>query len=118
LNNYDPNQHSQTYVVAQGSASSGNPSLFPENLTNYYTNVFNPNVNTQFLQNANPPNTNFPLNPQQNYGPGNVASVGIPVSRSNLRNTINYFHSLLASDNQQCFYITITCNYSRGCECY
>ncbi len=97
LNNYDPNQHSQTYVVAQGSASSGNPNLFPQNLSNYYTNVFNPNVNTQFLQNANPPNYN--PNPQ-NYGQMNYASVGILVSRSNLRNNTNYFSSLPASDDQ------------------
>ena len=80
-NAFDPNQHSQTYVVAQGSASSGNPNLFPQNLTNYYTNVFNPNVNTQFLQNANPPNNNYNLNPQQNLGPMNMPSIGIMVSR-------------------------------------
>ena len=78
LNNYDPNQHSQTYVVAQGSASSGNPSLFPANLTNYYTNVFNPNVNTQFLQNANPPVTNFNPNvPPPGATP--YTNIGIPV---------------------------------------
>jgi hypothetical protein len=71
-------------VVAQGSASSGNPSLFPTHLMNYYQNVFNPNVNTQFMQNANPPpNTN--LNPnlqqqQQMYGPMNYPYIGIPVS--------------------------------------
>ncbi|CAF0817027.1 unnamed protein product [Adineta steineri] len=87
-NNYSPNQQTQNYVVAQGSASSGNPNLFPQNLTNYYTNVFNPNVNTQFLQNANPPNTNINPNLQQQqqqqlYAQGNYAGIGI------LRPTIN-----------------------------
>ncbi|UJR14861.1 hypothetical protein I4U23_001846 [Adineta vaga] len=81
-NNYNPNQHTQSYVVAQGSASSGNPNLFPQNLTNYYTNVFNPNVNTQFLQNANPPTTNFNPNFQQQQqqfnGQVNYAGIGIP----------------------------------------
>ncbi|CAF1149126.1 unnamed protein product [Rotaria sordida] len=33
------------YVPKPCSASSNNPNLFPQNLTNYYTNVFNPNVN-------------------------------------------------------------------------
>ncbi|CAF4320664.1 unnamed protein product, partial [Rotaria sordida] len=42
MNNYNPNQPTQPYVVAQGSLSSNNPNLFPQNLTNYYTNVFNP----------------------------------------------------------------------------
>ena len=99
-NSYNPNQHTQTYVVAQGrcilisilivsfvflgSASSGNPSLFPQNLTNYYTNVFNPNVNTQFLQNANPPNTNWvptlQQQQQQFVGPMSSGGIGIPVS--------------------------------------
>jgi hypothetical protein len=59
-----------------GSASSGNPNLFPMNLTNYYTNVFNPNVNTQFLQNANPPNNN--VRPPM-YGPMNFPNIGIIV---------------------------------------
>ncbi|CAF1238973.1 unnamed protein product [Rotaria sordida] len=45
MNNYNSNRPTQPYVVAQGSASSNNPNLFPQNLTNYYTNVFNPNVN-------------------------------------------------------------------------
>jgi hypothetical protein len=81
LNNYDPNQQSQTYVVAQGSASSGNPNLFPQGLINYYTNIFNPNVNTQFLQNANPPNKNYNPNLQQQQGQMNYGSIGIPVSR-------------------------------------
>jgi hypothetical protein len=67
-----------------GSASSGNPNLFPRNLTNYYTNVFNPNVNTQFLQNANPPNTyfypNFQQQQQQFLGPMSTGGIGIPVS--------------------------------------
>ena len=101
-NNYNPSQPIQNYVVAQGrsisialksecvlfaapgSASSGNPNLFPPNLTNYYTNVFNPNVNTQFLQNANVPgndrNPNYQQ--QQNYGPMNMGGVGILVRAS------------------------------------
>jgi len=72
------------YFINLGSASSGNPSLFPQNLTNYYTNVFNPNVNTQFLQNANPPNTNYNPNFQQQQfsGPMNYPYIGIPVSSS------------------------------------
>jgi len=70
------------YFINLGSASSGNPNLFPQNLTNYYTNVFNPNVNTQFLQNANPPTTNYNPNfpQQQPYGPMNYPYIGILVS--------------------------------------
>ncbi|CAM2714920.1 unnamed protein product [Rotaria socialis] len=86
LNNYNPSQPTQNYVVAQGSASSSNPNLFPKNLTNYYANVFNPNVNTQFLQNINPPpnnnnnNNNNPNVPQQpGFGlQGGFAGIGIP----------------------------------------
>ncbi|CAF1590334.1 unnamed protein product, partial [Adineta ricciae] len=111
-NNYNPNQQSQTYVVAQGSASSGNPNLFPPNLTNYYTNVFNPNVNTQFLQNANPPTSNFNPNfqqpqqqQQQYFGPINYPGIGIPrptinnafvlQSRTMSRGVINVIDNIL-----------------------
>lgn len=68
-------------VRCTGSASSSNPNLFPQNLTNYYTNVFNPNVNTQFLQNANVPSKDNgnPYVSQQFFGPMNPSSIGIPV---------------------------------------
>ena len=81
MNNYNPHQNSQSYVVASGSASSGNPSLFPQNLTNYYTNVFNPNVNTQFLQNAYPPSSHLNPTYQQQQIANQILynNVGIPV---------------------------------------
>ncbi|CAF3935110.1 unnamed protein product, partial [Rotaria sordida] len=80
MNNYNSNRPTQPYVVAQGSASSNNPNLFPQNLTNYYTNVFNPNVNAQFLQNINPPLTHFHSNVQlpSGHAPIGTASIGIP----------------------------------------
>lgn len=67
-----------------GSAASGNPNLYPQNLTNYYNNVFNPNTNAQFLPNPNVPNMNFNPNlqqPPQNYGPmGPNRGIGVLVS--------------------------------------
>ncbi|CAF4797579.1 unnamed protein product [Rotaria sp. Silwood1] len=86
MNNYNPNQPTQTYVVAQGSLSSSNPNLFPQNLTNYYTNVFNPNVNTQFLQNINPPPANFNPNIQQQPGFMPVGSGGMGIQRPTINN--------------------------------
>lgn len=67
-----------------GSSSSSNPNLFPQNLTNYYSNVFNPNVNTQFLQNINPPSKDYNFNWQSRPGfglMGGFAGLGIPVSK-------------------------------------
>jgi hypothetical protein len=70
-----------------GSASSGNPNLFPQNLTNYYTNVFNPNVNTQFLQNANPPPTITNPNIQQQInGPMGYAGILVSILELLVRN--------------------------------
>ena len=72
-----------SFIILLGSASSGNTALFPQNVTNYYSNVFNPNVNTQFLQNINPPSSN--VNPslqqqQQQYQAMSYDVIGIPVS--------------------------------------
>lgn len=66
-----------------GSLSSGNPNMFPPNLTNYYSNTFNPNVNPQFRQNPNIPNMNYNPNLQQPpiYGPmGPSGGIGVLVS--------------------------------------
>jgi len=92
VNNYNPNQN---YVAAQGkktiiylkiyfivfvflgSLQSGNPNLFPQNLTNYYNNVFNPNIYPQYSSN---PSYN-PYLQQQNNGPiGPNGGIGILVS--------------------------------------
>lgn len=39
--------------VLVGSVVSSNPNLFPRNQSNYYNNMFNPNTNSQYLQNPN-----------------------------------------------------------------
>ncbi len=60
-----------------GSLQSGNPNLFPQNLTNYYNNVFNPQYS---------PNPNYnPYLQQQNYGQiGSNGGIGILVSITNI----------------------------------
>ena len=93
----------KSYRIFSGSSSSSNPNLFPQNLTNYYTNIFNPNVNTQFLQNAHAPNQEINMNYQtsQFFGPMNPNSVGILVSWTTQMNNRNEHCLAIISSDQQ-----------------
>ncbi|CAF4181530.1 unnamed protein product [Rotaria sp. Silwood2] len=82
VNNYNQKQN---YFASQGNSLPNSPNLFPQNLTNNFNPIFNPNVNTQYLQNPSVPYMNYnPYIQQPNYGQmGPSGNIGV------LRPTIN-----------------------------
>ncbi|CAF0830929.1 unnamed protein product [Didymodactylos carnosus] len=76
----NPINYNRNYVVAQGPRASNNRNLFPPNLMNYYTNVFNPNTNAQ-LQ-----NTYVGGGPMMNKNYNPVVQAGIGVQKPTINN--------------------------------